>query len=191
MAIAKVMVPLPGVTSHSGLSLEAWSFPGTQNNASTFSIDPLTVDSENPDEYWGTVNMASVAEGRYKARIVNTDGVTMGYGYLYMTNTTNVHPLVDDPSLANASATIVGTALQGTGADQVTVSITVGGNPLTDADVWITSDAAGTTVVAGTLQTDSDGECLFLLDAGTTYYLWAQKDGVNSIQGQAFVAVAD
>lgn len=81
--------------------------------------------------------------------------------------------------------------LRGSGADEVTVEMQVGGVPLPDADVWITSDAAGDNVVAGTLQTNSEGKAVFLLDAGNTYYLWMQKDGYNSIEGRAFVAVAD
>lgn len=83
----------------------------------------------------------------------------------------------------------------GTGADSVTVKVhadsPTNSVPLADADVWVTSDSAGATVVAGTLQTDSAGEATFLLDAGVTYYLWVQKDGANSIRGQSFVAVAD
>lgn len=43
----------------------------------------------------------------------------------------------------------------------------------------------------GTSQTNSSGEVTFLLDAGLTYYLWMRKDGIKSINGQSFVAVAD
>jgi hypothetical protein len=81
--------------------------------------------------------------------------------------------------------------IPGPGADECTINIKVGGTPVPDADVWITSDAAGDTIVAGTLQTDSSGDVTFLLDAGNTYYLWMQKDGYNSIEGTSFVAVAD
>lgn len=79
----------------------------------------------------------------------------------------------------------------GSGADAVTINLKIGGINVADADVWITSDAGGTTVVAGTLQTDSNGNAQFLLDAGNTYYLWAQKDGANLPQGEQFTAVAD
>lgn len=86
---------------------------------------------------------------------------------------------------------LISSTLSGSGADAVTMTITEGGNPVADADVWITNDAAGANVVAGTLQTNSSGEVTFMLDAGDTYYLWMQKDGVNSILGESFVAVAD
>jgi hypothetical protein len=83
----------------------------------------------------------------------------------------------------------------GPGADQVTITLTddgtTEGNPIADADVWISSDPAGAVVVAGTRQTNSEGKALFMLDAGTTYYLWGQRNGFSPPQGQAFVAQAD
>lgn len=83
------------------------------------------------------------------------------------------------------------TSLMGAGADTVTLTFTDGSNPIADADCWVTNDSAGNNVVAGTLQTNGSGQVTFLLDAGTTYYFWAQKDGYNSIRGTSFVAVAD
>lgn len=83
------------------------------------------------------------------------------------------------------------TSLMGAGADTVTLTFTDGSNPIADADCWVTNDSAGNNVVAGTLQTNSSGQVTFLLDAGTTYYFFAQKDGYNSIRGTSFVAVAD
>jgi hypothetical protein len=96
----------------------------------------------------------------------------------------------------SAGAVLPDTASQsGAGASSCTMTITltglVGGTPVADADVWITSNSGGSTVVAGTKQTNSSGQCTFLLDAGVTYYLWAQKDGWQGIAGTSFVAVAD
>ena len=83
-----------------------------------------------------------------------------------------------------------GGGLVGPGASSNTMTInnTDTGLPVADADVWISTDAAGNNFVAGTLQTNSSGQVTFLLDSGVTYYLWAQKDGVNPIQGTSFVA---
>jgi hypothetical protein len=83
------------------------------------------------------------------------------------------------------------TELRGKGADLCTMTITIGGVPQSDCDVWITTDSAGNDVYAGTLQTNSSGQVTFLLDDGETYYLWAQKQGMNSIRGEAFEAEAD
>ena len=51
------------------------------------------------------------------------------------------------------------------------------GNPLEGASMWVTTDLAGTNVIASAL-TDSSGNVTFYLDAGT-YYIWGQKDGYN------------
>lgn len=81
--------------------------------------------------------------------------------------------------------------ISGSGADEVTITISKDGSPVADADVWITNDSAGSNVVAGTKQTDSNGDVIFLLDHGATYYLFMQKDGCEPIIGQAFVASRD
>lgn len=81
----------------------------------------------------------------------------------------------------------------GPGADQVTLQVCLedGVTPVADADIWITTDAAGNNVIAGTLQTDSAGKATFLLDAGVTYWRWVQKDGFTFNNPRKFVAVAD
>jgi len=100
-----------------------------------------------------------------------------------------------DATAANQEAILAAVAAGapiGAGADSVTLTLQEGDeSPIADADVWITTDAAGATVVAGTSQTNSVGEVTFMLDAGLTYYRWAQKDGYNFDNPQEFVAVAD
>lgn len=53
----------------------------------------------------------------------------------------------------------------------------VSGQPIGDVDVWVTTDIAGSNVVASG-RTDAFGNVTFYLDAGT-YYLWSQKSGFN------------
>jgi len=79
----------------------------------------------------------------------------------------------------------------GSGANICTMIIQIAGVAVENAEVWITTDAAGASVYAGTLTTDSLGKAIFMLDAGNPYYLWMQKAGVNSIRGSLFTAVAD
>ena len=62
------------------------------------------------------------------------------------------------------------------------------GLPVADGDVWVSTDAAGANVIAGTLQTNSLGKATFMLDTGVTYYLWGQKDGYAPIEGESFIA---
>jgi hypothetical protein len=47
------------------------------------------------------------------------------------------------------------------------------GNPIPNAEAWVSTDSYGSNVVAGTLVTDAFGSVTFLLDAGT-YYMWRQ-----------------
>jgi hypothetical protein len=77
-----------------------------------------------------------------------------------------------------AAAAGLATSQAGLGAVACVVTVTVSAAALQDCDVWVTSDSAGTTVVAGTLQTNASGQVTFYLDAGT-YYVWQQKDGYN------------
>ena len=67
----------------------------------------------------------------------------------------------------------------GSGSNEYEYSLTstVGGTPITDADVWVTTDAAGANVVASG-RTDAFGKVTFYLDAGN-YYFWRQKSGWN------------
>jgi hypothetical protein len=67
----------------------------------------------------------------------------------------------------------------GAGAVEFVYTLTEAGSgdPIADADVWVSTDAAGSNVVAsGT--TDQNGEIVFYLDSGTVY-IWRQKSGYN------------
>ena len=82
----------------------------------------------------------------------------------------------------------------GSGADSVTITVLEDDavTPVADVDVWITTDEAGAAIVAGTSQTDSSGQVTFMLDGGSTYWLWRQKDGVTfDTVPEEFDAVAD
>tara|TARA_R110002096_G_scaffold134022_3_gene285101 strand:+ start:2607 stop:3929 length:1323 start_codon:yes stop_codon:yes gene_type:complete len=73
----------------------------------------------------------------------------------------------------------------GSGAISHTITINIDGNPAPAVDAWVTTDSAGTNVVAGTLVTDNAGQVTFQLDAGS-YYLWCQRSGVNFGNPTAF-----
>lgn len=67
----------------------------------------------------------------------------------------------------------------GSGAVSWPINILDGdSNPILDCEVWVTTDEAGASVVAGTLETDGNGQVTFLLDTGT-YWCWRQKAGVT------------
>lgn len=65
--------------------------------------------------------------------------------------------------------------LIGPGAIQTIFHVQDGnGNPVAGVQVWITTDAAGNNVIAGTLSTDVFGNVTFYLSAGTQY-AWVNK----------------
>lgn len=84
-------------------------------------------------------------------------------------------------TLETLSDQIDAIAACGAGSGAVSYPITVNNessNPIDGVEVWITTDSAGTNVVAGTLSTDASGIVTFMLDAGS-YYVWRQKSGYN------------
>jgi hypothetical protein len=96
-------------------------------------------------------------------------------------------------NLVDLDAPVSGTGgIAGPGSDKCTLTINLNdGTPVADADVWITATAVPSPAMAGTKQTASDGTVWFMLDAGTTYYCWAQKDGVNFDNPRSFIASPD
>jgi len=72
-------------------------------------------------------------------------------------------------------------SVQNAGAGAITFTYTltssVDGTPIADADIWVTSDEAGKVVVASG-RTDQNGQVTMYLDAGNSYF-WRQKTGWN------------
>ena len=95
----------------------------------------------------------------------------------------------DSDTLETLSDQLDGVCTLGTGASANTYTLVDGdGAAIADADIWATTDEAGSVVVAsGT--TDDNGQIIFYMDAGTTYYIWAQKAGYNFTNPDTEVAV--
>lgn len=75
------------------------------------------------------------------------------------------------------------------GAGAATVGIyskTASSVAIPGVDVWISTDASGATVVAGTLVSDAGGLTTFYLDPGT-YYTWRQLSGYTFTNPQTTV----
>ncbi len=79
----------------------------------------------------------------------------------------------------DAKVSAMSSGSPGPGANEFTYTLTESGtgNPIADADVWATTDAAGTTVVASG-RTNQLGVITFYLDSGPVY-IWRQKSGFN------------
>jgi hypothetical protein len=57
--------------------------------------------------------------------------------------------------------------------------------PMVGVSVWITTDVAGTDVIAGILVTNASGKATFMLDADT-YYVWRHKSGYTFTNPQTW-----
>jgi hypothetical protein len=77
----------------------------------------------------------------------------------------------------------------GAGAAEFVYVLTDGGSgePIADADVWATTDSAGSHVVASG-RTDQNGVVTFYLDPGPVY-LWRQKSGYDFVNPDEEIAV--
>ena len=159
------------VTAPTGAPVGTLVLNGTDDGAVTVTITPITA-SEFTASF--TVPGTYALGDQVQLKVAYLAGARAAQEYLWE------RTLTLDP-------------VAGSGADCVTITITDPATlfPVADADVWITSDQAGLNVVAGTLQTNGNGEAKFLLDDGSTYYLWMQKEGQKAIRGDEFVAVAD
>ena len=163
----------------SSIAKAIWAY--TTRTLSSFGTLPATVSNN----VWGAVErkLSSVA-GLGIATEAKQDTAAEALAAL--------HDLSAEEAQAACAAALVARNVPpvAAGASPTTIRVTdpATGLPVADADAWVTSDAAGHNQVDQTRQTDSSGEATFMLDAGVSYYLWAQKDGRASIQGQAFVA---
>ena len=79
----------------------------------------------------------------------------------------------------NAQITSISGNSPGAGANEWTYTLTEAGSgdPIADADVWVSTDSLASNVVASG-RTNASGEITFYLDSGTVY-VWRQKSGWN------------
>lgn len=92
-------------------------------------------------------------------------------------------------TLPSADYFVVGDDKVGPGGVAYPITVQVNGQPVDGVAVWVSTDEAGTNVIAGTLYTNSNGVTPdFMLDVGN-YYAWAQKAGINIQNPKAFEVV--
>lgn len=116
-------------------------------------------------------SLSEIGSGHYGFSASIPDSLR-GYGYIYysgsptsITSTFAVNP--EEGEYINQSVSSITSSISGAGAISNTVTVNIGGNPIAGVKVWITTDQAGTNVVAGSLTTDVNGQVTFYLDEGT------------------------
>lgn len=151
-----------------GLTLAQIALTMTSINNSTGAVTAVWNGTQVP-----TVEVTGT--GTYVKLYTSADLAT----YSYVVSATYSGATVLDSNYAIGAIGRAETTETGAGAIEFTYTLTssVDGTAIADADVWATSDAAGNTVLASG-HTDSAGQVTFYLDAGTVY-IWRQKSGWN------------
>ena len=111
--------------------------------------------------------------------IAGTNAATVVTTSLTTTFTGNLTGTLGDTRIAKLDATVSSRSTLGSGAITWIYNLTdsVTHLPIADASIWISTDLAGTNIIASGI-TDAFGNVTFYLDAGTVY-VWAQKSGWN------------
>lgn len=118
MATAKIKIPLAGLQSQSGLTAKLFAHPGTQNASAAATISTITADTASVSTYWCTVDATSLS-GVYEVKVFYSNGDDAGFGYVYLTNTTDVHIVQDSPAVASAVGSLVSSVTANVIADHV------------------------------------------------------------------------
>ncbi len=128
------------------------------------------------DDTWSATEQTAAtathkADGHWSASIDAAAWVAGTRYRLYAKESGNLHVPVSDEVLELSHSGVGSTAWVYTLSDEIT------GEVITFATVWVSTDIAGTNVIArGT--TSTAGTVTFYLDAGT-YYVWRSKDGYS------------
>lgn len=130
----------------------------------------LIVTAGSATEVGGGLYQYSLASGS-----VDAAGI-----YRAIFKTTGDVDVKNVPSQWNVLVANSSTPTLGSGSTAYTIAIHDElANDIVGAEVWITSDVAGTSVIAGTLITNDNGEVTFMLDPGTTVYVWTDSARAN------------
>lgn len=193
MASQFVEFPAPSGETYSSVTLYT---PGDDNPVQAASI--ITERTNNIGRYVAT--FTNVPAGTYQVKGL-TDGDTVagidyyvdilladGTYYVYEPTVATVNPQSirdamelmstgGEPSIDDKLDAISATV--GPGSIKFELIIDYLGTPIVGAEVWVSTDESGSTVVAGTLLTDDSGYIYFMLDADVEYYLWIDHVDYN------------
>lgn len=157
---------------------------GVQVSGSPFPVNQL-------NGYLHNTLIPQLDSGRYYMGIDGSNGNESSYEIFDVVDETLID-LTKENSLAATNNLIIQEAdriiseidenetngLIGPGAFRKTITVLSSGVAISDVEVWISQNADGSNVIAGTLKTDVNGLVTFRLDPGT-YYSWANKKGFN------------
>jgi hypothetical protein len=158
----------------------------TRQNGTAVSIPLATLAT--PTSVWmpgGFVEIDPIlAKGVYR---FDTPDAALAVGAGFATITLNFDSVIGEGVLIllrNPTNNV------GPGSFQYTVTLqNVSAVPIAGGSMWVTTDAVGSNVIAGSLTSSSLGAATFMLSAGT-YYLWVTAAGYTAVNPTAFTVTA-
>ena len=175
-------------------------------NHTTGQALAATIQRQSDGFYWSVTNSQFEAAPAFVDKQINlTEGIAEDAGSYSATigslgSPGPVNVRIHDTGAANITIQTYQVAIEGdaevytssltsAGAEIFTYTALVNGTiPLSNTEVWVTVDSAGTNVIASGL-TNVAGQVTFLLDPGT-YYLWQQKPGYDFSNPQTITVTA-
>jgi len=145
------------------------------------------VDDTNPTELSGGYYVFDItaAESNGNLIVISPSSVTANIQVIGVPGSYSTSAVWDESLSSHLAAGSTGAklnALDAIGAGEISWTYTLTdaatGLPIMDAHVWVTSDLAGTTILASGY-TNSSGVVTFHMVSGATVYVWRQKDGYS------------
>lgn len=144
------------------------------------ALTAVQADLDNPDQYKADVMALATAAAlaTHDGKLDTVDGIVDDIKS-YLVDGGRIDLLLDIINTIVDAIKLKTDTLGGVGAIEWNYTLTEvsTGNPIADADIWVTTDEEGNNVIASG-KTDQDGEVTFYLDAGTIS-VWRQKSGWN------------
>lgn len=157
---------------------------GEPHTGLTVTVDVYRTVTAGTTKIVSAASATEIGSGLYGYRLPSASN-TVEAVYLaafYTSTQVDNHMVVDrwtvgKAAVENLDTTVSSRVGAGAGATSWTATVqTSGGAPIDGVEIWISTDSAGSSVVAGTLSTNSSGQAVFMLDPGT-YYVWMQRSG--------------
>jgi hypothetical protein len=168
-----------GVTAETGLSITQADVRLSKNGADFAQMSAAVTATHDENGYYklllSTTDTGTL--GRLDLAVAESGALPVWHYYGVMpANVYDSFFSTDYLKVDVVESTLTWTG--GAGSTAQTIRITDSDDvAIPDAEVWLTSDIAGTNVVAGTLTTNDDGDVTFYVDLGSTYYVWFDKAG--------------
>lgn len=183
---------IDGISSGSSPSLLQTTTIATLASQTSFTLTAGSADDDAYNDAMAILVDQATSTQKAVAKISDYTGstktITLAAAPAFTIATGDTVNVVAVPRQLDADISGVGGTV-GPGAYEHTHTVLVSGVPVEGFALWVTTDTAGSNVIAGTLYTNASGQATFLLDAGT-YYMWGQLSGYSPIQGESFTVSA-